>query len=202
MLSGWYQSIIEADRALFLLFNARLSHPVLDFLFVHITDAAFWIVPGIIGVAVLIMLERKRAVLIIGLSLITVGISDPLCCRIIRPAVHRMRPCDARAPIAGGRFLLGHKRSLSFPSAHAMNSFAQAALFSLLYRRLFVWIVASGIAALVAFSRIYVGVHWPIDVASGAVLGAAVGGLVFGAYVLIHARWKNSLKPATTPAVT
>jgi len=202
VLSGWYQSIIEADRALFLLFNARLSHPVLDFLFVHITDAAFWIVPGIIGVAVLIMLERKRAVLIIGLSLITVGISDPLCCRIIRPAVHRMRPCDARAPIAGGRFLLGHKRSLSFPSAHAMNSFAQAALFSLLYRRLFVWIVASGIAALVAFSRIYVGVHWPIDVASGAVLGAAVGGLVFGAYVLIHARWKNSLKPATTPAVT
>lgn len=198
MLSGLFQSVIDADHALFLFFNARLSHPALDFLFVHITDAAFWIVPGIIGAVALIMLEKRRAVLIIGLSLITVGISDPLCCRIIRPAVHRMRPCDARAPIAGGRFLLGHKRSPSFPSAHAMNSFAQAALFSLLYRRLSVWIAAFCIAALVAFSRIYVGVHWPIDVVAGAVFGAAVGCLVFGAYALVRARLKNSPKPTAT----
>jgi undecaprenyl-diphosphatase len=81
-----------------------------------------------------------------------------------------------------------------------MNSFAQAALFSLLYRRLAVWIAAFCIAALVAFSRIYVGAHWPLDVFAGAVLGAAVGCFVFGAYALVRARWKHSPKPAAAVA--
>ena len=72
----------------------------------------------------------------------------------------------------GARFLIGLKRSYSFPSAHAANSFAQATLFSLIYPRLAP--VLLSIAFVVSLSRVYVGVHYPLDVLFGALLGTCV----------------------------
>ncbi len=125
----------------------------------------------------------------IALSLLTVSVSDPVCNRIIKPCFHRLRPCDDRVHIDNARFLLGRKSSASFPSSHAMNMFAQAMLFSLLYRKKRVIGTAFVFATLIGISRIYTGVHYPFDVFAGACFGLIVGLFVYGVYVFTRKRF-------------
>ena len=101
----------------------------------------------------------------------------------IGPAAARTRPCHALTHV---EVLLHCATDSSFPSDHAMIAGAFAAGLLLLNRRL-----ALLFALLLAFARVYVGVHYPSDVAGGLIIGAAVGTLV----VLI-------LRPPTTTAAT
>jgi len=70
------------------------------------------------------------------------------------------------------RPLVGVPHSGAFPSGHAAAAFAAATVIAYASRRLAV--PAYVLAALVAWSRVYVGVHWPLDVIGGAVLGVLV----------------------------
>ena len=65
--------------------------------------------------------------------------------------------------------LIQHAADSSFPSEHATAAFALAA--GLMTYRLRYGMMLTGIAALIAFSRVYVGVHYPYDVIGGAVIG-------------------------------
>jgi undecaprenyl-diphosphatase len=69
--------------------------------------------------------------------------------------------------------LVARPHTHSFPSGHATTSFACATVIALLVPR--VRIPALVLAAAVAWSRVYVGVHFPLDVLAGAALGAAIG---------------------------
>lgn len=172
--------LINIDKALFLFFNREIANPFFDsFLFV-ITDGRFWVIPGILFALLYIRIEKKRALVGLGLAVLTVALSDPICCRVIKPIFERQRPCHPYVLLEGGRFLLGFKSSFSFPSAHAMNMFAQATLFSLLYPAKSVWFFI--FAGTIGFSRIYVGVHYPFDVIAGAVFGMCIGAGVYFEY--------------------
>jgi undecaprenyl-diphosphatase len=95
----------------------------------------------------------------------------------------------------------------SFPSGHTTTAFAAAVAVSVLHPKLRVPMIA--IAALVGLSRVYLGMHFPLDVMAGAVLGTAVG-LTMGfaaRAALTSAPWKRSSRiasrrssPATTPS--
>ena len=104
----------------------------------------------------------------------------------IGPAVARTRPCHALTHV---EVLLHCATDSSFPSDHAMIAGAFAAGLLLLNRWL--GLLALLFALLLAFARVYVGVHYPSDVAGGFAIGAAVGTLV----VLI-------LRPPTTTVAT
>ena len=69
--------------------------------------------------------------------------------------------------------LMATPTGLSFPSSHSTSSFAAAQAFGRLLPRG----PLLGAAAAMAFSRLYLGVHYPSDVAAGAALGTAVGSL-------------------------
>jgi undecaprenyl-diphosphatase len=172
--------LVHLDTALFIFINHAIANPVFDFIFPAITNGLFWIVPGIAAAVFYFKWEKRKALIVLCLSLVTVGISDPICNRLIKPAVHRHRPCNPQVTIDKGRFLLGRKTSDSFPSSHAMNIFAQAALFSFFYRKRALWFFL--FAGIIGFSRVYVGVHYPFDVLGGAVGGILAGSLVYCGY--------------------
>jgi undecaprenyl-diphosphatase len=176
------EALRTLDTHIFLLCNAVPANPVFDAVFPVITQPVFWILPGLVAAFFFIRKERSKALIVIGLALVTVSISDPVCNRIIKPQIHRLRPCSPGVYIEHARYLCGRKTSQSFPSAHAMNMFAQAMLFSLFYRKRALWFL--GFASLIGFSRIYVGVHYPIDVVGGAIGGIIVGGLVYYLYTI------------------
>src|SRR4029453_8853454 len=113
---------------------------------------------------------RPIAFQVLVALLLTQGVVD----LTVKPFIARPRPFVAVAPTR----VVGHYRppTYSFPSGHAALAFAAATVLSVGVPRLkAAWLA---LAVLVAFSRVYIGVHYPLDVACGAVLGITVGILV------------------------
>lgn len=167
--------LIALDRAAFHFFNQDIVNGLFDRLFPVITNGRFWIAPAILGGLFYWRSQKTRVLLILLLAIALVGVTDLLTERLIKPFFHRLRPCDPRAGLDSVRCLIGIRRSWSFPSSHAVNSFALVSFFALLYPRRWVILIGLGIAGLVSFSRVYVGVHYPADIAFGALLGSALG---------------------------
>jgi undecaprenyl-diphosphatase len=104
----------------------------------------------------------------------------------IKAAVDRSRPPSEMGLHAVGAV----PGSPSFPSGHAMSAFAVATAIAVLAPRLR-WPVLA-LAALIGFSRVYLGVHFWIDVLAGAALGIAIGGLIAIAFRRLAARAGSS----------
>ncbi len=161
----WLQSL---DIALFHFINGAMINPFFDWLMPVLSGRGVpWLIAVVIVVPVVLLCGSVRLKICALLLVLVVALGDPLIVGTIKDAVARPRPCltlpDVNAP-------LGCTTSGSMPSAHAANSFALAMVAFLFYRRSG-WILFP-LAAGVAFSRVYCGVHYPSDVLAGAVLGA------------------------------
>ena len=118
--------------------------------------------------AVLLLRKRDRWV---GVSVAIALILDLICCNLIlKPLVDRVRPFAVNAAVA---LLTAPPLDASFPSGHTAASFA--AVFALKASGSRLWKPALVLAVVIAFSRLYLYVHWPSDVFFGAVLGTALG---------------------------
>jgi len=114
----------------------------------------------------------------------------------IKHIVKRIRPCNVLEDV---RLLSECSKSFSMPSNHAANMFGAAAVlyyFNRRYIHLLAGIYPFIIASLVAFSRVYVGVHYPMDVLAGACLGFFNAFLVIGLLRIAESRYKK--EPSTT----
>jgi undecaprenyl-diphosphatase len=116
----------------------------------------------VIALAIAVVLRRPQAFLLVAAtslvaSLVTTAIKYP---------VGRERPPSI---VLDPEPLMEVPTTSSFPSGHALSSFACAVVLARLAPRLAA--PALVLAALIGFSRIYVGVHYPLDVAAGTILG-------------------------------
>lgn len=118
--------------------------------------------------AVLLLLRKHRWT---GMSLSFALILDLICCNIVlKPLVGRVRPFLVNTAV---ELLTAPPADASFPSGHTAASFA--AVFALRASGSPLWKPALVLAAGIAFSRLYLYVHWPTDVLGGILVGAAAG---------------------------
>ena len=123
-----------------------------------------WIILAVI--LLLIRGQRKY-----GASVACGLILDLVSCNIIlKPLIGRIRPFAVNGLV---ELLIAAPTDASFPSGHTAASFA--AVFALKTAGSPLWKPALAVALVIAFSRLYLYVHWPSDVLAGALLGAAVG---------------------------
>lgn len=175
--------LINVDKSLFIFFNTWFTSPYLDLFFKTITEPRNWIIPLLIASIWFCVKEKKNAIPVLILAIITVAATDLISVRIVKPLVARQRPCHPDMLIEGCHYLLGKKRSFSFPSSHATNMFGLATLFTLFYPKRVIYFIT--FASLIGFSRIYCGVHYPGDVLGGFVLGAIIAWLIYIIYFYI-----------------
>lgn len=162
-------NLFEANIVLWIQENLRVSflNPVVTAITSLGNAGIFWIILTVI----LLLFKKTRK---IGLCCAIALIADVLAVNVIlKPLVARARPYVTLDTIVP----LGHlSRDFSFPSGHSAASFAGAwALYKSAPRKY--GIAAVVLAALIALSRLYVGVHYPTDVLAGAAIGIAAGEL-------------------------
>lgn len=170
--------LISLDQRLLLFLNG-LGSSTFDPFWLLVTGKWFWI-PFYVILLYLVYKAVPLKKLIFVLLFIAIGItiSDQLA-SIFKHGIERLRPCQEPLVLEKMRFVIcGGK--YGFYSAHASSSFFLVSFLSIVIGRkyrylpliLVVW------AAIVSYSRIYVGVHYPLDVAFGAGVGFLLGGVL------------------------
>ncbi|MBE6934794.1 MAG: phosphatase PAP2 family protein [Ruminococcaceae bacterium] len=170
----------------------NLRHPVLDGVFPLLTrlgdKGIFWI---LLAVCLLFFKKTRKAALSMGLALL---IGLVVCNLTMKPLLARMRPYDYQLTHFGRTvsLLIAAPSDFSFPSGHTLASFEAAIALTLFHRK---WgIPALVLAGVIAWSRLYLYVHYPSDVLFSLLLSV---GIAFLAVYLVKQgfdRWEKRIK--------
>ena len=191
----------ELDHQLFLFLNG-LHVGWLDPVMTFISSELGW-VPFYAVLVFLVFYKYKWKGLWVLLGVaVAITLSDQIASSVFKPLVMRLRPCHD--PLIQDLVYLpnGHCGGMySFMSSHAANTFALATYILLVMRQFYKnigWVMFPW-AAVVSYSRIYMGAHFPGDVICGAALGLVVGfGIGFLARYIIGKSDKGSSRPSST----
>jgi undecaprenyl-diphosphatase len=177
-MKDFLNSILDQDKALFSLINGKWTHPVLDVIMPWLRHANNWI-PLYLAIAVFLFIKwGVKTWKWLVVAILNVAISDQISSNIFKPLFARLRPCQDPAIMYKSRLLIDHcMASASFTSSHAANHFGFAMFVFMTLRPLFknytylffIW------AGCISYAQIYIGVHYPLDVLGGAILGITLG---------------------------
>ncbi len=172
--------MLKLDTDILLWINGHHSEWA-DVLMWYISDAKTWLPLYALLLGLIVYRFRNwRTLLFIFLGFaLAVGLSDFTSSSIIKPLVCRLRPTHEPSidPVrlihdyTGGRY--------GFCSSHAADTMACGLLFSLLYRNKIATAVLMVWVALNCYSRMYLGVHYPSDIAAGLLIGALFAWAVY-----------------------
>lgn len=164
--------MLYIDGQILLFIQEHVRNTVCDVIFkgiTHLGDAGiFWI---LLTVVLLCFRQTRKAGIYSACALIASLVVNNL---ILKNLVNRVRPYEL---VDGLRCIVAPAVDASFPSGHTGASFASAiSICRQIPRRFAVFFII--LASLIAFSRLYVGIHYPTDVIGGLVTGIGIGLLV------------------------
>lgn len=162
--------LLRIDIQLFSFINHLPHTPFTDAVALSLSGAGTAGIIWFIIAVILFLREEKKNHWFFLPILLAGGISGIIVNNILKPLVARARPDEVMGAIVVGKSLI---HDYSFPSGHATMSFAAAVVLSRTEPK---WrIVLYLLAALISLSRIFLGKHYPLDVAAGALLGWGIG---------------------------
>jgi membrane-associated phospholipid phosphatase len=160
---------MELDLAIFHFINSSLSNEVFDVFMPWWTDVQktwpFLYVFLPVLLTYFAVKKNWKAIKVMVLTTVVVVFANNLNHLLVKRYFNRERPSQAILRIE-------KPKSPSFPSGHAVSSFTIAMFLALVYRRYRYFFLS--LAALTAFSRVYLGVHYPSDVVAGAIFGSCI----------------------------
>lgn len=174
----FWQHIQFYDAWLLTHINNAWSSPFLDTLLPFVRETKFWIPLYLFLLLFVTMNFGTRGLWWVAAVVVVAALSDIISSQIIKQMIFRQRPCRDFTVMSQIRFFVNYcPQSSSFTSSHATSHFAQAVFFHLTLRHIigkwsllfFLW------ALLIAYTQVYVGVHYPFDVICGSLLGCGIG---------------------------
>jgi membrane-associated phospholipid phosphatase len=171
------KKIIDFDKWLFLQINQGGTNKFLDWLMPALREPTNWIPLYLFLFLFVVISFGKKGWWLTLYAIITVAITDTISSRVLKPLVGRLRPCCDPDFSPKVRLLVSCGGNQSFVSSHAANHFGLAMFLFLTFRSFignwayvfFIW------AAAISYAQVYVGVHYPLDVLGGTLLGCLVG---------------------------
>lgn len=179
MRPAWFEEMVNWDKDLFRMINSEWTNEYLDVFFVFITGLhrndffIYFMVPAILVAG--LWFHKFRFIKILAAMAIAIGLTDTFNYRVLKHLSNRPRPLYTEGVAVQLKVPTSPVFS-GFPSNHAANCFAGATILSAAFPQ--AGALYFTIAALVAYSRPYVGVHFPLDVIFGALVGWCIARLL------------------------
>lgn len=194
-IMSFIELLNKADKELFVLIHSKCTSSFLDIIMLLLRKAEIWIP---LYVAMLIWIIRKHskfAMAFIVCTAVSFAVTDFVSASILKPLFQRPRPCYEQDLQSIMRNILSCGGRFGFPSSHASNHFGLASFWfmaiKLLHNRKWYWLWIW--AAIICYAQVYVGKHYPLDVAAGALFGTITGCTMY----LVFCKWvfPNKLFP-------
>jgi len=173
--------VIELDHQLFFAINGKWSNAFFDSFLPFTRESMIWL-PVYLFLLVFVWMNFGKQGLWWALFFICLAACcDLVSSKLVKENIMRARPCRHPEIANHVRFLVNYcPQSSSFTSSHATNHFGMATFIYFTLRDytskwmalFFVW------AAIISYAQVYVGVHFPLDVTGGAILGIFIGYLM------------------------
>lgn len=179
----WLQNISEIDTR-WLLFMNGFHNSFWDTIFLMITRMEIWAPFYVIILYYFVREYRIKSILIFVFLALTVLISDQVSV-LIKDTVQRLRPVHEPAIQHLVHNVLRKGGLYGFVSSHATNSFALWVFTSRVFKNRSFNLLMLFWALIFSYSRIYAGVHYPMDILAGAFLGIAIGLVLYRAMIFV-----------------
>lgn len=175
---NFIESLLTLDRELFLILNSQHS-PLMDEVMFFVSKVWVWIPLYLLVILYIAKRWKKESIWII-LSIVLCLVATDQLTNLTKELFQRLRP--SHAPDLAG--LVHHVNGymggkFGFVSGHASNSFGFAMISALIMKNNYYTMGIFAWAGVVAYSRIYLGVHYPLDILGGMLLGMLLAGIIF-----------------------
>ncbi|MFO8146214.1 MAG: phosphatase PAP2 family protein [Bacteroidota bacterium] len=185
------EKILELDEKLFLYLN-NLGNPAWDWFWLLITDK--WTAIPLYALLLYLIFRRygvKGTIISLVMVALLITCTDQLA-NVFKHGFERPRPCRQEGVMEYARYIAVRCGRYGYFSAHASSTFALAIFVGLILKKVYPKLIYMMLfwALVVSYSRIYVGVHYPLDVITGMLIGALLGYLFYLLQVYLIKRFK------------
>jgi membrane-associated phospholipid phosphatase len=188
MQQSFVDALTQMDYKAWYYLNTRWHDPIFDAIIPYFRNQWFWVPVYFFLLLHMPWTYKRKGWLWCLFFFLAFVISDRVSAGIMKPYFMRLRPCHQPELQTFVHLLVDCGGQYGFPSSHAANHFSIGIFGAVTMGRRYSWVWPAALlwATLVSYAQVYVGVHFPLDVLVGGLVGTAGGcvvGLLFNRFI-------------------